>query len=142
MMRGQAFDTFKLMIAAVVAVAILGILPGILGGIATPGQSFDDTAKQLITKATQSPGAVYPSAGEVTFQKDSIYPSSIFKTVSGGRNTEFSCANTALCEQDGSGENAKLKINYNLRAQIYVCCPSSTSDSCQIGIGDSDISCS
>ena len=133
MMKGQAFDTFKLMIAAVVAVAILGILLGILGGISTPGQSFDDTAKQLITKATQSPLAVYPSAGKVTFQKDSIFPPAIFLTSSGGLTVKYQCKDASLCTPATAGSTDALKILNNFKSKIYVCCIED--DSCHIGIG-------
>ena len=139
MQKGQAFDTFKLMIAAVVAVAILGILLGILGGISTPGQGFDDTAKQLITRATNSPGAIYPSSGEVSFEANSLFPSLIFESSSGGKPVLFDC-NDYTATDGNKVEISKLCIggsslevlNSDFRQRIYVCCGSG---SCKIKIG-------
>ena len=130
-MRGQAFDTFKLMIAAVVAVAILGILLGILGGISTPGQGFTPTAKQLITQATQNPGQTFPSAGEVNFKKDSIIPAKVFQTASGGKPVKFIVNNSLknLCSNTGDS----LRINNHFNSRIYACC-GDFSTGCEIGI--------
>jgi len=133
MMRGQAFDTFKLMIAAVVAVAILGILLGILGGISPIGQDFGNTAKQMLSSASQSPGMVKPSAGEVNFQKDSIYPSSMFTTAAGGRTVKFDCGSleSEICDDSGS----QLEIKGNFHTKIYVCCEEDVTGNCKVGIG-------
>jgi hypothetical protein len=62
-MKGQAFDTFKLMIAAVIAVAILGILLGILRGmsptvtdpLSATQQLLRDTYTSKIQKAYPNP---------------------------------------------------------------------------------------
>jgi hypothetical protein len=56
-MRGQAFDTFKLMIAAVVAVAILGILLSILGNIKPPAGDPKSVANQLLRECAPTCGA-------------------------------------------------------------------------------------
>ncbi|MEM0372788.1 MAG: hypothetical protein QXO69_03065 [archaeon] len=133
MFKGQEFDTFKLMIAAVVAVAILGIMLSILGGITTPGQSFDDTAKQLIQKADQSKGATYPSAGEVSFRAGESYPSTIFNSASGGKPVSY--VGSTMCSGTGSVctiTGSTLTINSNFRTTISVCC---STTGCKIGIG-------
>lgn len=144
MRKGQAFDTFKLMIAAVIAVAILGILLGILGGITTPGQSFDDTAKQLLTKAVQSPGAVFPSAGEVQFQKDSIFPATIFYATAGGRTVKFHCADSlitgGLCTISTTKD--RLDVGGDFRQKIYALCGVSSADECCISVGHPVVSIS
>ena len=149
MFRGQAFDTFKLMIAAVIAVAILGILLGILGGISPPGQGFTDTTTQLIGEAVRSPGAIRSSSGEVSFTGGDEFPGSIFEDTSGGRNIKYEYASgfcgtgvscTNLCCVYTQGSQTFLKINRNFNAKIYVCCKQSTSDECKVGIGKS-VSC-
>ncbi len=137
-MRGQAFDTFKLMIAAVVAVAILGILLSILGGISFSGQGFENTAKQLLSTCSMNPGLVKPSAGEVNFQKDTTYPASIFTTAAGGRKIEFDVA-TSLGESvsvspSGSSSGDSLTIHGNFHSKIYVCCEEDIGGVCKIGI--------
>lgn len=130
MRKGQAFDTFKLMIAAVVAVAILGILMTILLQITIPGQSFDDTARNLLTKAVGAPGIVYPSTGDITFVKDAIYPGTAFEDTTGGTVVEFKCDNIGLCEPGDLG--SQLTISANFKSKIYVTC---TSTKCCIFVG-------
>ncbi|MCK4884362.1 MAG: hypothetical protein KAS30_05800 [Candidatus Diapherotrites archaeon] len=49
--RGQAFDTFKLLIAALVAVSILAIMMGIIGGISIPGSEPTHEIKSTLNKA-------------------------------------------------------------------------------------------
>lgn len=140
MRKGQAFDTFKLMIAAVVAVAILGILMGILSQITIPGQSFDDTAKTLLTKAVSSPGVKYPSSGDVTFVKDSIYPGSAFEDTTGGVPVKFKCNSGTLCTPD-SALGVELAVVANFKSKIYVQCNTGPT-SCCIWVGISDETCS
>lgn len=61
MRRGQAFDTFKLMIAAVVAVAILGILMGILSQLSLPTGNPQSVFQGLMSYCAQNPGAIKTS---------------------------------------------------------------------------------
>lgn len=142
MRRGQAFDTFKLMIAAVVAVAILGILLGILGGISFSGQGFGNTAKSLLSTCSRNPVLVKPSAGQVNFQGGTIYPESMFTTASGGRSVKFMCnqslINNGICSV-ASNPN-QLQINKNFHTKIKVCCDTDTTGTCEIGIS-STVSC-
>ncbi len=49
-MRGQAFEVFRLLIAAVVAGAILMVLLGLLGGITTPTTDPQSATEQLVKK--------------------------------------------------------------------------------------------
>jgi hypothetical protein len=46
--KGQAFSTFELLIAAIVALAILGILLSIVGGINIFGRNPQDTTVELV----------------------------------------------------------------------------------------------
>lgn len=61
MRRGQAFDTFKLMIAAVVAVAILGILMGILSQLSLPTGNPESVFQSMMSYCVQSPGSTKTS---------------------------------------------------------------------------------
>jgi len=130
MRKGQAFDTFKLMIAAVIAVAILGILMGILSQIVVPGQSFDDTAKALLTKAIGAPGIVYPSTGDVDFIRESEYPGTAFEDTTGGTPVKFQCQNADLCTPGTLGD--KLTVIADFKSKIYVTC---SSTQCCIFVG-------
>ena len=142
MMRGQAFDTFKLMIAAVVAVAILGILLSILGGISFSGQEFGNAAQQLLQTCSSNPPMGKPSPGRISFQKGSTYPESMFTTASGGRDVYFNCGSlgTGLCQEITTGSGSRvLSINGNFKSKLHVCCNTTSGSSdlgpCTIGIG-------
>lgn len=132
---GQAFDTFKLMIAAVVAVAILGILLSILGSIPVPGLSFSDTAPSLLARAYQQQGSVFPSQGEVQFQSGEIHVSSAFAGSIGARPVEFSCLAPLPCTIGGT-DSSQLTISSSFKSKIYACCQT---DKCKIGVGASSI---
>jgi hypothetical protein len=67
--KGQAFDTFKLMIAAVVAVAILGILMSILSIINPVTTDPTDTMKDMLKKGMQQPKSKVVSQNNVRFNK-------------------------------------------------------------------------
>jgi hypothetical protein len=65
--KGQAFDVFKLLIAAIVAVAILAILSRVLGIIRTPQGNPTDVITRLVQTQFDNPGAVSPYE-EVNFR--------------------------------------------------------------------------
>ncbi len=68
--KGQAFSTFKLLIAAVVAMVILGILLGIVGIIPNLGVGDpQEEAETLLKKMYTSQGRAMKSS-VVTFEKD------------------------------------------------------------------------
>ncbi|MBI1973993.1 hypothetical protein HYS54_04220 [Candidatus Micrarchaeota archaeon] len=149
--RGQAFDTFKLMIAAVVAVAILGILLSILGSISIPGVQFSNTVPSLLSQALQLPGNVYSSAGEVQFQPNEQYVSDAFTQSTGGKPVTFICSSelgpkdlaSPAKTSDGPCKAGKavtggiegtttLTTTGQFKAKVYACCKA---DKCQISIG-------
>ncbi len=126
--KGQAFSTFKLLIAAVVAVAILGILLSILGGISMP-VGFTDQAQGLLRDV--SGGDMTRMGPEVSFSGGSIYGPGAFQSAAGGNPVTFVCRR-AFCDVDeGTGE---LIINNDGRARIIACC---TDDACFLGVGAS-----
>jgi hypothetical protein len=67
MQRGQAFDAFKLLIAAVIAGAILVILLNILGGITITTQEPKQVMVQMIGTVKGSPGSGSVSQQVVKF---------------------------------------------------------------------------
>ena len=67
--RGQAFETMMLVISVIVALAILGVLTGILGGLqigvtSAPDQAMHDQLKQIV-----SSGYGYSVPQKVTLKK-------------------------------------------------------------------------
>ncbi len=136
-MRGQAFDTFKLMIAAVVAVAILGILMGILGGITVPGADPTNIIRDQLAKAYQYKGSTFVSTSEAQFQAGIEYSAESFKDVIGGGSNEikFYCP-AGLCKTTAVNGDDILPIENSFRAKIKVKCETGTPTTCHVGIGD------
>ncbi len=56
--KGQAFSTFQLLIAAVVALALLGVLMPIIGGINPAGGNITDSVKEKIKSNQDLPGTI------------------------------------------------------------------------------------
>ena len=66
--KGQASSTFQLLIAAIVALAILGVLISVIGGINTVSGDAKTAATQKLKTQMQNPGAV-DCTDPVTFKK-------------------------------------------------------------------------
>ena len=77
--RGQAFSTFQLLIAAVVALAILVLLLNIIGGLPNFGSSEPlEEAATLIKGQVNSPSELRTGSNPITFTKeDSLNPKAI-----------------------------------------------------------------
>ena len=119
-MRGQAFDTFKLLIAAVVAIAILGVLLAILSGIIIPGAEPPTMIREQLSKATQYPDSSFISPTKASFTAGVTYKESSFTDAIGGYGSiEFICSDNLgdMCE-DGD----QLKITGTFDALIGACC--------------------
>ena len=56
--KGQAFSTFQLLIAAVVALALLGVLMPIIGGINPGTDRLADSLKERINTQQDQPGTI------------------------------------------------------------------------------------
>ncbi|RLG21825.1 hypothetical protein DRN74_00140 [Candidatus Micrarchaeota archaeon] len=142
-MRGQAFDTFKLMIAAVVAVAILGILLGILGNISTPGADPASAIRQQLSKAYQYKGSTFVSSGEASFVAGTVYTTDTFTDAVGGSGVTLKfCAETTLTSNEAVSigtDKDELGVEKDFRAKVKAKCTTDTSGTtCYIGIGDAD----
>lgn len=125
--RGQAFSTFKLMIAAVVAVAILGILLSILGGITMPGANPADMIGRQVSKASQYEGSTFRSSSTASFKSGTSYNEDSFMDKIGGVGTiKFKCASTLqqnnMCNGDNSGETNALRLNGAFSAKVGAQC--------------------
>jgi len=79
--RGQAYSTFKLLIAAIVAVAVLYILMSILGMIPNIGGDIGTTTRNMIQKQADSLGALETTPSAVSFNGGSnLAPSALVGT--------------------------------------------------------------
>jgi len=132
MRKAQAFDVFQLMIAAVIAVAILGILLSIIGQIFIPSQRPIQVIQEKLTDAYQYQEAVFTSATKATFQKDDSIPMSIFKKNAGGTEPNLNCgdfittSNLATCSADS------VQVSSTFDAQISTCC---SGTACYVSVG-------
>ncbi len=74
---GQAYSVFKLLIAAIIAVAILYILISIIGGINIFGSDVQTVAKQIIQKQVDMPGQLDTSTAAVFKAGTNLAPSAL-----------------------------------------------------------------
>ena len=131
MFRGQAFDTFKLMIAAVIAVAILGILLGILGGITPQVGDPGNLIKQQLGKGYQLPGIVYASQQKANFKAGTRIRSDAFSDVLGGTgevkfycNERLAAGSSPRCQVTGGTARSGISFTADFDEDIFVCCES------------------
>ncbi|MFH1587760.1 MAG: hypothetical protein ABIA76_00285 [Candidatus Diapherotrites archaeon] len=68
--KGQASSVFNILIAGVVALAILGILMMLLGGVVNIQGNAVDTAQEQLNKAYRTPYVVHKSGQAITFNKN------------------------------------------------------------------------
>ncbi len=129
MMKGQAFSTFKLMIAAVVAVAILGILLSILGGIQSP-VGFEQQAKNLLNDVSDSTG-VMKEGSTVTITPGS-YPSSTFDSAA-GKDVEYNCPDSVPGDIVDGCSSSNLDVDSDWDVTLSACCESGT---CYLGLNN------
>ncbi|MEM3412229.1 MAG: hypothetical protein QW735_00825 [archaeon] len=131
-MKGQAFDTFQLMIAAVVAVMILAILLSILGGITVPGQEFDTTVAALLQSAANSPCNIQKSSTPVKLKTGTSYSARSSKFVeAAGKDIEFECASNINNNIANCDENT-FSPQKNVPVDVYAVCGT---NKCVVGIG-------
>ena len=102
--RGQAFETMMLVISVIVAVAILGILLGFIGGIGTFGADAKTVLPDLTKKVSQSGFGIQSkdkvgfTKGDRFYSKDAIGEASIAEG-----QIYFSCVKSdAKCKEDAS----------------------------------------
>jgi len=130
-MKGQAFDTFKLLIAAVVAIAILGILLSILSGLIIPGAEPPTMIREQLSKAYQFPESSFVSQAKASFRSGSSFSPNSFKDAMGSTGElTFACSDSLgdACDDDSG---SVLKINSDFSAYVGACC---VGPACQISI--------
>ena len=142
MRKGQAFDTFKLLIAAVVAVAILGILLGILGGIFWPGANPYQVAKDQLTSASNYKGLPQISTSTAAFKKGMTMDGgadTFVNAIGGHGSIQFKCSEDVKDACSVQGPAATLTITRDFSALISACCNSG--NVCNVFIGNETASC-
>jgi len=132
MKKAQAFDVFQLMIAAVIAVAILGILLSIIGQIFIPSQRPIQVIQEKLTDAYQYQEAVFTSATKATFQKDDSIPMSIFKKNAGGTEPSLNCGAFITDSELATCGGTSVQVKSTFDAQISTCC---SGNACYVSVG-------
>jgi hypothetical protein len=139
-MKGQAFDTFKILIAAVVAVTILGLLLGILNLIRPLNTDPDNLIQQQLQKAYNRQGNTYTSDSNAQFTHGLEYAGAAFKAQLGGSvNLEINifCSSELTDGDYCSGGGESVSIDKDFPAKIKAkCCGS---DICAVMIGDETV---
>jgi len=120
-MRGQAFDTFKLMIAAVVAVAILGILLSILGTIKPPAGDPKSVGNQLLRECAPTCGG--KSSDIIRFHgvKDDAISTEEFTTGTGVSSLTVACSEYPANFECGT-TGLKYEATSDISARLHVSC--------------------
>ena len=151
MKKGQAFEVFRLLIAAVVAGAILMVLLQILGGFVTPTQDPQKVAAQFVKDLSTYGGTKV--SDPITFKKGATID---LGAVSREAAMPTNCVTGGVSEALGSNkfEKAGDLIQYsgsaNYVARVWVRCTDADSTSISIPRGgsaskpsckDSDIWC-
>lgn len=108
-LRGQAFETMMLVISVIVAIAILTILLGFLGGISFGATDAKSVISDLL-KAVERKGVGIEQKGTALFDRGAIITSTevVAGTAIQKDNVKFECAEPAFC---GGGTGAPININ-------------------------------
>lgn len=138
--KGQSSSVFNLLIAALVALAILGLLLSILGGIGfNSGNKPSDTAAKEIKNAISNPYVIQSDV--VTFDKtsdkSSISAQALAEKADVGSD-QIIFKNCGLGEEfDDSGSILKYLKHTSKKYQLYTVCGSDKMDHGTTGIPES-----
>ena len=144
-LKGQAFETMMLVISVIVALAILGVLLNILGGINFTGVGDPSAVMKDGLKQIQSSGYGITTAKKATFDRGSlIRKKSVIQDIPISlTELSFACEGTAICgtgkvEITNPGQDTEsFESNSRLEAFIVVCgdAQKSTDPKFCVGIG-------
>lgn len=142
-MKGQAFDTFKLLIAAVVAVTILGILLGILNLVKPPGTEPGNLISQKLQMAAAAIGSTYVSESKADFSAGTEFAGSSFIAKLGSLGDVYIYCSENLVDNgyctNSATQGESILIDKVFQEKIKVkCCES---DKCAVMIGTDAIDC-
>jgi len=134
-MKGQAFSTFQLMIAAIVAIAILGVLMSILNVIPQPGANPIQVMEDLLRDGRQYQGSSFVSSSDPSFQSgmmisEESFKQSVFQGVD--PTITFVCSDNLgdSCDNSTAGQ---LTVVSDFSAKVTATCSDSTT--CTITVG-------
>ncbi|MDD5163669.1 MAG: hypothetical protein PHD95_05690 [Candidatus ainarchaeum sp.] len=113
--KGQAFDVFKLLIAAVVAVVILTLLLSIIGQIGVIGENDPGKEGQTIIRDIATKKTTPSTSKKVTFKNGTSINSSGIAEGSGGIVSEDGiCVSAGDFEGQDNWETANMvRVTYN-----------------------------
>lgn len=119
MRRGQAFEVFRLLIAAVIAGAILMVLLNVLGGLTITTQDPDDFVKQAVKSMASEGGA--KTSNTIVFKKGmmvNLYAAADAAVIDHScigavkNNTNWSCSD-GICTYDGAKKRGYIQVICN-----------------------------
>ena len=141
--KGQGFDTFKLLIAAVVAMVILGIVTGVfgkiwamIGGISCVSNPIGEITSKV--QAATTGMDVVTQLLCFSEEGEAIRAEKIKERLSNVKNIKFGCRNqAAVCSSGGAIKQTSSEISANRATQFKVhisCKPVSGGFDCTLGV--------
>jgi len=124
--RGQAFDTMMLVISVIVAVAILGMLLGFLGGIGGFGAKAKDVIPDLVKKVQQKGFGLEPKDNVEFNPGDSIYRDDAKGTAPISKDSvKFVCFDDNVCsggtDTPLTVDEQSITCNQRIAVAVAVC---------------------
>jgi hypothetical protein len=102
--RGQGSDTFKLLIAAVVAMVILGIVTGVFENIwrlLTQMPCADNVVNELVTKLQKAQSGLATATNAICMKAgEQLDASALTKKVTNVASVTFKCEGAAVCKNN------------------------------------------
>lgn len=119
--KGQAFDAFKLLIAAVVAVVILGIILSMLQSFFLPGGDPTSVMAQQVQNLKNAIGSGKLSTQLVQFKKgDAIATKGVWTTAGVNPRTVHFCGiNNGYCDNASCGGSKTDGGYYNFTTEYF-----------------------
>ncbi len=136
MRRGQAFEVFRLLIAAVIAGAILMVLLNILGGVGIRTQDPQDFVNQAVQSLANN-GGIRTSAA-ITFEKGQAILLSAAATSATLDSSCVTCDNADIkvkgftCSKSKDGDILSYTGAHKVRAKIQVKCAPQNDATCPV----------
>ncbi len=130
MRRGQAFEVFRLLIAAVIAGAILMVLLNVLGGLTITTQDPDDFVRQAVKSMAAEGGA--KSSNTIVFKTGMMVN---LKAAAGAAVISSDCVTADTSEVSGWDCSDKVCTYSGPKVRGYIqviCNPPESGSSCPI----------
>jgi len=131
MRRGQAFEVFRLLIAAVIAGAILMVLLNILGGVGIRTQDPQDFVNQAVQSLATTGGI--KTSSTITFEKGQAI---LLSAAAASATLDSSCVDAGSVFDTtcftASGDVIEYTCTQKKKAKIRVKCVPQTSGTCPV----------